>query len=248
MRGVANGTEALEIALTAVNPVPRKIATVANAGMYSTAAIFQADRATICRCRSGLDDDGLKALAKSLTSDTGDYRDAFFIKWRISLAILEVANRAGIPVIEDCALAHGAIVAGKRAGSWGVAGCFSFYPTKNLGVLGDAGAIVTTDPAIADRMRSLRQYGWTTKYRSSIPAGRNSRLDELQAAYWFAKLAHLDTWKSAPKRDFFPVLRGFSEFSVDYSNSLWKRLCRALVCGSGLPIVRRSRQLWQMLA
>src|SRR5258705_250896 len=80
------------------------------------------------------------------------------------LGLLSISNAAGLPVIEDCAQAHGARLYGRTAGSWGHAGCFSFYPTKNLGALGDAGAVVTSDAALADRVRTLRQYGWTRKY------------------------------------------------------------------------------------
>jgi dTDP-4-amino-4,6-dideoxygalactose transaminase len=96
--------------------------------------------------------------------------------------ITAVANHRGIPVVEDCAQAHGAERGGRRAGSWGAAGCFSFYPTKNLGACGDGGAVLTSDAELAFSLRSLRQYGWTTKYQSAVVGGRNSRLDEVQAA------------------------------------------------------------------
>ena len=91
------------------------------------------------------------------------------------------------------AQAHGAQWNGRKAGAWGTAGTFSFYPTKNLGALGDGGAITTSDPSLAERVRLLRQYGWTSKYQSVLP-GRNSRLDELQAAFLVAKLPRLDDW------------------------------------------------------
>ena len=94
----------------------------------------------------------------------------------------------GIPIVEDCAQAHGAILNGRRAGSWGSAGCFSFYPTKNLGALGDGGAVVTTSSETAQRVRALRQYGWTSKYISELAGGRNSRMDAIQAAILRAKL------------------------------------------------------------
>ena len=108
--------------------------------------------------------------------------------------LLEIAHRTGIIVIEDCAQAHGARLEGRPAGSWGDVGCFSFYPTKNLGALGDGGAIVTANSAIAERARCLRHYGWTSRYTAVMAGGRNSRLDELQAAVLAAKLPHLDCW------------------------------------------------------
>src|SRR5690606_33122320 len=97
--------------------------------------------------------------------------------------IARLAREAGVPVVEDCAQAHGAERDGRRAGAWGIAGCFSFYPTKNLGALGDGGAIVTSDAALAERLWRLRQYGWGEKYVAELAGGRNSRLDELQAAF-----------------------------------------------------------------
>ena len=84
----------------------------------------------------------------------------------------------------------------RRAGSFGFAGCFSFYPTKNLGALGDAGAIATKDKTFADRVRSLRQYGWNGKYHVDMAGGRNSRLDEVQAGVLRAKLPYLDGWNA----------------------------------------------------
>jgi dTDP-4-amino-4,6-dideoxygalactose transaminase len=111
-----------------------------------------------------------------------------------------LAAAGSVPVVEDCAQAHGARLAGRHAGTWGAAGCFSFYPTKNLGALGDGGALITSDAALAARIRALRQYGWTSRYRSTIPRGRNSRLDELQAAILRAKLPYLDLW-NARRRD-----------------------------------------------
>lgn len=107
-------------------------------------------------------------------------------------AIMALAEKHKLWVIEDCAQAHGAALNGRRAGSWGALGCFSFYPTKNLGALGDGGAVVTGDAALAERLRALRQYGWVRKYEVAVAGGVNSRLDELQAAVLAAKLPHLD--------------------------------------------------------
>jgi dTDP-4-amino-4,6-dideoxygalactose transaminase len=106
-------------------------------------------------------------------------------------AITDVARRHGLYVVEDCAQAHGAALHDRRAGQWGHVAAFSFYPTKNLGALGDGGALLTDDEALAARARLLREYGWRERYVSEIP-GLNSRLDELQAAVLRVKLPHLD--------------------------------------------------------
>ena len=96
--------------------------------------------------------------------------------------ISALSDRYGTPVIEDCAQAHGAVRGGKKAGSFGKAAAFSFYPTKNLGALGDAGMVVTSEPDVAAKVRLLRQYGWNPKYHVTLSGARNSRVDELQAA------------------------------------------------------------------
>lgn len=115
-------------------------------------------------------------------------------------AIMAVADRHGLKVLEDAAQAHGARHRGRRTGSLGHAAAFSFYPGKNLGALGDGGAIVTADGALAARLRELRNYGSAVKYRHDLQ-GVNSRLDELQAAVLRAKLPHLDA-ENAHRRAF----------------------------------------------
>jgi dTDP-4-amino-4,6-dideoxygalactose transaminase len=106
--------------------------------------------------------------------------------------ILDIAKNHGLRVIEDCAQAHGAMYRGRRVGMWGDMACFSFYPTKNLGALGDGGMVVTSDPELAEKARLLREYGWAERYISKIP-GWNTRLDELQAAILRVKLCFLDS-------------------------------------------------------
>ena len=106
-------------------------------------------------------------------------------------AILALGAQYGIPVIEDCSQAHGAKLGGRTLGTMGVASCFSLYPTKNLGALGDGGVLATNDAKLADDIAAIRQYGWRTHYLSDL-IGVNSRLDEIQAAILRVKLAHLD--------------------------------------------------------
>ncbi|HEY0181591.1 MAG TPA: DegT/DnrJ/EryC1/StrS family aminotransferase [Rhodopila sp.] len=105
--------------------------------------------------------------------------------------IVPLCRAHGVALIEDCAQAHGARLHGRRVGTFGDAATFSFYPTKNLGALGDGGAVAVSDPALATRVAALRQYGWHKHYISD-EVGVNSRLDEIQAAILRVKLAHLD--------------------------------------------------------
>jgi dTDP-4-amino-4,6-dideoxygalactose transaminase len=105
--------------------------------------------------------------------------------------IMDLAARHKVYVIEDCAQAHGAAILGQKCGTWGHVGAFSFYPTKNLGAMGDAGAVVTNDPELAKRIELLHEYGWKERFISTIP-GMNSRLDSVQAAVLRVKLQYLD--------------------------------------------------------
>ena len=107
--------------------------------------------------------------------------------------ILEIARANGLKIVEDNAQGFGAEYLGRKTGSFGDIGCLSFFPTKNLGAFGDAGMVVTNDEALAERMRMLRTHGWKKKYYSE-EVGYNSRLDALQAAILQAKLPHLDSW------------------------------------------------------
>ena len=109
--------------------------------------------------------------------------------------IMKIADKYGLYVVEDCAQAHGALYKGKPAGTFGVIGCYSFYPGKNLGALGDAGAVVTDNKELADKVRALGNYGSDAKYHH-IYKGVNSRLDEIQAAFLRIKLRHLDEYNA----------------------------------------------------
>jgi|SRR3954447_18600503 dTDP-4-amino-4,6-dideoxygalactose transaminase len=110
--------------------------------------------------------------------------------------LVDISQRRGIPLIEDAAQAHGAEYAGKRAGTFGLAGCFSFYPGKNLGALGEGGAVVTNDERIAARLRALRDHGQSRRYQHD-ELGFNYRMDALQGAVLAVKLKYLDRWTEA---------------------------------------------------
>ena len=111
-------------------------------------------------------------------------------------AIMAIAAKHNLAVVEDCAQSIGAVYKGKRAGSIGTVGCFSFYPTKNLGGVGDAGMVVSNDADLAETIRKLRQHGETSRYHHKFVGG-NFRLDTLQAAALLVKLKHLDEWSAA---------------------------------------------------
>jgi dTDP-4-amino-4,6-dideoxygalactose transaminase len=195
---VANGTDALELALRALGVGPGDtVATVANAGGYSTTAIRAVGAQPLY---IDIDPDTMNMSAADLAARlTPAVRAviATHLYGRMAdvAALLAVTGHAAVPLVEDCAQAHGAAIGGRKAGSWGALACFSFYPTKNLGALGDGGAITTRDEELAQRVRSLRQYGWSGKYRCA-EYGRNSRMDEMQAAILRAKLPHLDGWNA----------------------------------------------------
>ena len=195
---VGNGTDALELALRAVGvEAGDPVVTVANAGLYGTVAILAmgAEPVYVDVCPDTLLIDPL-GVAGALKSGPVKAILVTHLYGRLAdmEAILPLAQSAGIPVVEDCAQAHGAQRGGHRAGSFGDAGCFSFYPTKNLGALGDGGAVVTRRADVEKRLMRLRQYGWSSKYHAAERGGRNSRLDELQAAVLAAKLPHVDAW------------------------------------------------------
>ncbi len=113
--------------------------------------------------------------------------------------LCDTACALGLPLIEDACQAHGACFGKRRVGTFGTAGCFSFYPTKNLGAYGDAGLVATTDPYLAERVRMLRDYGRTGR-DTFAQIGRNSRLDEMQAAILRVKLRRLDQWNAERRR------------------------------------------------
>jgi dTDP-4-amino-4,6-dideoxygalactose transaminase len=197
---LANGTDALELALRALDIGPGKtVLTVANAGMYSSVGILATGATPLY---ADISPDTLLLDVTAVKCLLDQHRvDAIIVTHLYGLladieGIVQLAQARDIPVVEDCAQSHGATRQGKKVGSFGDIACFSFYPTKNLGALGDGGAIVTSRQDLADRVRQFRQYGWGSKYSVTLAGGRNSRLDEMQAAILRVKLPLLDQWNN----------------------------------------------------
>lgn len=192
--GVGSGTEALHVALKACGlGAGDEVITVAQTAVATVAAIEMAGATPVfVDIEEGfLTLDPLK-LERAITPRTRAIIPVHLYGQPADLApIIEIARRHNLLLIEDCAQAHGATYKGKRVGSFGDVACFSFYPTKNLGAIGDGGMVVTNDAEIAKQSRLLREYGWAERYVSSI-SGWNSRLDELQAAILRIKLRYLD--------------------------------------------------------
>jgi dTDP-4-amino-4,6-dideoxygalactose transaminase len=196
--GVGSGTDAIRLALRVLGVGPGDaVLTVSHTSVATVAAIELAGATPVF-----VDIDPV-----TYTMDTGALEKAIAERKGRQLkaiipvhlyghpanmpAIVKIAEKHGLRVIEDCAQAHGTMIGGRKAGSWGHMGAFSFYPTKNLGALGDGGALVCSDEKLAAKTRLIRQYGWRERYISEM-AGMNTRLDELQAAVVRVKLRHLD--------------------------------------------------------
>jgi aminotransferase EvaB len=194
--GVASGTDALEIALRAVGcKQGSKIISVANAGGYTSIAAASIG-CEVIYC--DIDPENLLINPKNLATLLATEIQAVVVTHLYGNvapvnAIKEMCSPLGIKVIEDCAQAIGASEFGVRVGTIGDVGTYSFYPTKNLGGIGDGGALATDDSVIAKRITELRQYGWTSKYKIDTTGGMNSRLDEIQAAVLRIILPKLDS-------------------------------------------------------
>ncbi len=197
--GVNSGTDALELALRALGIGPGDEVLVPAFTFMSTALAVSAAGATpvfvdIDEASYGIDvEDG----ARRVTPRSRAIVPVHLYGQPCDLdGVLQLARRAKLRVIEDCAQAIGALYRGYPVGSFGDAGCFSFYPTKNLGAIGDGGAVVAKEGEVAERLKLLRNCGTRDKVRYER-YGRNSRLDEVQAAILRVKLKHLDRWNDA---------------------------------------------------
>ncbi|OAS17719.1 DegT/DnrJ/EryC1/StrS family aminotransferase [Paenibacillus oryzisoli] len=195
--GVGNGTDALFLALKALGIGPGdEVITVTNTFIATVGAIHQTGaRPVLVDCDDSylIDFEQVKACVTPRTKavipvhlygQLVDLRE--WLPW---------AEENEIHIVEDCAQAAGASLNGKAVGSWGIMGCFSFYPDKNLGALGDGGMIVSSSPELLTKLRQLRSHGGEVRYQHDIP-GFNSRLDSLQASALHLKLPYLDEWSN----------------------------------------------------
>lgn len=192
--GVGSGTDALNVALRACEIGPGdEVITVSHTAVATVAAIEMAGAVPAL-----VDIDPVhytiapEKIEAAITPRTKAVIPVHLYGQPADLdPILAISKKHGLKIIEDCAQSHGARYKGRRTGSYGDMACFSFYPTKNLGAIGDGGMVVSNNDALAGRARLVRQYGWAQRYISDIP-GVNTRLDEIQAAILRIKLRYLD--------------------------------------------------------
>lgn len=237
---VANGTDALEIAMRAIGIKPGDlVATAANAGAYTTSAILAI----------GARPTFYDISPKTLGPDTETLRAWIAMKPKAVVVthlyghtcpvdqFTQPLRDADIFLVEDCAQSHGASIQERLVGTFGDVATFSFYPTKNLGAIGDGGAIVTSSATVDSAARELRQYGWNKKYQVSRTGGCNSRLDEVQASILLHKLNHLSTFNA--KR-----FRVLSQYSAGISHPEIRFAC-PLKAGdvAHLAVIRTQKRL-----
>jgi len=217
--GVGTGTDAIAIALRALGIGPGdEVITSPLSAAYSALAIMMAGARPVF---ADIEADRLtidpRAIAAAITPRTAAILPVHLYGQPADMiAIEELARRHNLAIVEDCCQAHLATCAGRPVGSFGSAAAYSFYPTKNLGALGDAGAATTDDPALAARMKRLRNGGQTDKYHHA-EFGVNSRLDEMQAAILRARLPFLAGWTAARRAlaaDYRAQLAGISGLTV----------------------------------
>lgn len=193
--GVNSGTDALIIALRVLNiKTGDEVITTSHTALATVAAIVAVGAVPIL-CDIKHDDYTIDSskIEKLITKKTKAIIPVHIYGQPADMdEIMKIADNHDLNVIEDCAQSTGGIYKGRRLGSIGDIGCFSFYPTKNLGAVGDGGMLITSDPSVANKASSFRQYGWNHSRKTSAP-GVNSRLDEIQAAILNVKLKYLDS-------------------------------------------------------
>lgn len=192
---VANGTQAIELSLKAIDiQNGDEVITVANAGFYSSFGILASGAIPVY---ADVNQATFTMNIESLKNSISNKTKAVIVTHLFGLAaeieeIASICKKNNLYLIEDCAQAHGAKINNHCLGSFGDIGCFSFYPTKNLGAMGDGGALTTNNDKLAANLLMLRQYGWKEKYKVEKTGGLNSRLDEIQAVVLDVKLRYLD--------------------------------------------------------
>jgi dTDP-4-amino-4,6-dideoxygalactose transaminase len=199
--GVSSGLDALSLAITACGIGPRdEVITAADTYIATTLAISRCGaRPVLVDCDPVSYNIDIDQIGAAITPATKAILPVHLYGQAADMdAIQSIADRHGLVVIEDAAQAHGATYKGRKCGSMGAIGCFSFYPGKNLGALGDGGAIVTDDEALHDKLLRLRNYGSLKKYYHEVKGG-NNRLDAIQAEFLDIKLKKLDEWNEARK-------------------------------------------------
>lgn len=214
--GVNSGTDALILAMRALGiGTGDEVVTVSHTAVATVSAIIAVGATPVL-----VDVDPLTytldpaSLEPAITSRTKAIIAVHLYGQAVDMdAINDIARRHSVAVIEDCAQATGGVYRGKRVGSLGDVACFSFYPTKNLGAIGDAGMVVTADAELAEKVRCLRQYGWNNA-RQTRMVGFNSRLDELQAAILSVKLPFLDAENGCRARHAATYNDGLSSLSL----------------------------------
>lgn len=201
--GVSSGTDALLAALMALDVGPGDDVVTTPFSFFATAgavARLGARPVFVDIDRSTFNID-VRAIASVMTSKTKAILPVHLFGQSADLApILEMSERTGVPVVEDAAQAIGASYRGRPVGGIGTMGCFSFFPTKNLGAFGDAGLVTTADGPLARKLRAIRQHGGQVKYHHEL-VGANFRIDALQAAILRVKLPHLNGWTAARQRN-----------------------------------------------
>ncbi|MGH7285472.1 MAG: DegT/DnrJ/EryC1/StrS family aminotransferase [Polyangiaceae bacterium] len=248
--GVASGSDALALALLAVGVVPGD-------GVITTPYTFVATGSAIARVGAvpifvdvvpggvqidaGAVSHALESLDVKIAAVIGVH---LFGQFGDVAALAEVAKEHGVPLVEDAAQAFGATYGGKSAGAFGAAACYSFFPSKTLGAWGDGGAVVTRDPLVAQRVRSLRAHGVDPETQMYAGAGDNSRLDALQAAILRVKLRHVASWISGRRALADAYRRHFSDAAADIVHPAEAALERATFN----PLVMRARARDELVA